>query len=158
MIKMRQSDGNSVGRIIGFGDFFELQDILHHELNLRFFGFAVTGERGFHLQWRVVKDRETGLGAGEDDDSPSGPDVDDGFGVVREEEIFDGHGFGLVLFDLLLKEGVDEEEALLERGKSRGLKTAALEESGLATLLLDDAPAEPAGTGINANDFHASSL
>src|SRR5208282_6357492 len=90
-----------------------------------FFGAAVSDNRGFDGERRVLGDFEPGGGGGQHGDSAHLAELQGGFHVGGVENIFNGDAVGTVLGDEFLKAGRDARQACGHRVARRNLDGAA---------------------------------
>jgi len=110
-------DGQCVGEVGGFGEFWEVEHGLNRELYL-LFGRSPRSRRGFlDLGGLELDDFDLGGSGGQQDHASSVGHLDNGAGVVLVgEHALDGDQIGLDPLDEFADIGMEFNEAVADRG------------------------------------------
>ena len=143
-----------VGGIIGLRDFFEVEDYPRHLLHLLLFGASVTDDALFDLQGRILKNRDTVLLRGENENSPRLADIDNRFRVVVLEKLFYRHRFGLILLHKLRHAVIYALKANVERHPCGRCHRAVIEHGEVVVFIFHNAAADDCISGIDTENYH----
>lgn len=83
-----------VRRIVGAGDFLQIEHVFEHGLHLQFIRLAVTRDAELQLQRRRFHDLDAVHRGRKEQDAPRLGDVQRGFGIGRKEEFLDDDEVG----------------------------------------------------------------
>jgi len=109
---MRQSYGKGIRGVVLFRQLREAKNLLHARLNIGFFGVARPSNRKFDIRGFVFENPASMFNGTHHNDAASVGDLNRGFGVFAEEDLFDCNFGGLKFFDNRSKFATDLCEPL----------------------------------------------
>ena len=131
-----------------------MQQTAGHILDLMLGGVAVAHHGLLDLHGFVLVDGDTGLLDGKQNDTAALGDADAGGDVLTEEQLFNGHCFGLGNLQKLGHVVIDHLQPQRKVRTRRGGDGAVLQKAEIAALGIHNAEACDAVTGIDSEDPH----
>lgn len=110
-----EREGQGIRRVIGFGNFFQAQEMQEHPLHVILRGASIARDGELQLEGGGLENGASQLRRRRDDDSPCMRHIHGAPNVARKEELFDDNDVGLRLAEECCDILGDLREAIGER-------------------------------------------